>query len=338
MTAVQPLVSVVIPLFNDAGSIGAVLSGLAAQRDAPAFEVIVVDDGSQDEGPEIARGQGVLVETQTNAGPAAARNRGADLALGEIVLFLDADCTPPATWVRDMVAPIREGGFQAVVGTICAANDGPVPRIVQAEVEGRYAGMRQAENGVDFIAAPSCGFRRAVFQEIGGFDTSLRQAEDVEIAYRTRARGHRIAFVDTVPVAHEHQRGLGEFLRVKHRRAVGRMEVFARFPEKLRADSWTPMSLKLQFGFMGLAVMSVAVWPWLGMVGVGITLVLLLACGLAGAGDINQMQGDLRDLTGGPLALIYGIGFVLGRALMILLAVVRVKLRARLMRKGGTHG
>ncbi|MCT4558960.1 MAG: glycosyltransferase family 2 protein [Pelagimonas sp.] len=333
----QTEISVVIPLYNDAGSIGAVLEGLARQAGAPAFEVIVVDDGSRDDGPEIARAMGARVETQVNSGPAAARNRGAELARGQIVLFLDADCTPPTDWVRALSAPIRDGGFEASVGTICAANDGPIPRIVQAEVEGRYEGMRQATDGVDFIAAPACGFRRDVFEAIGGFDTALRQAEDVEIAYRTRARGHRIAFVDTVPVAHEHQTGLGEFLAVKHRRAVGRMEVFALFPDKMKSDSWTPMALKLQFGFMGLAVLSLVIWPWAGAMGVGLTLGLLLACACTGLPEILRMARDLRPVSGAVRALFYGVGFVLGRAFMILIAVARVKLRQRWPGRGAAH-
>jgi len=86
-------VSVIVPLFNKAPYIERALSSVAAQtyRD---FELIVVDDGSTDEGPRIVEAFTDLpihLIRQENAGPGAARNRGLELAQGELVAFLDAD-------------------------------------------------------------------------------------------------------------------------------------------------------------------------------------------------------------------------------------------------------
>lgn len=329
MTA--PTISVVIPLFNDASSILRTLTALKSQVDAPPFEVIVIDDGSRDGGPAAVRGfdapYPLHLVTQANAGPSAARNHGAQLAQGGRILFLDADCTPPPRWVAAMTDAMADGtGYTAVMGTITAALDGPVPRIVQAEVEERYARMRLATDGVDFIAAPSCGFHADVFRALGGFDETLRQAEDVDIAYRTTAAGHRIAFVDTVPVAHEHQTGWWEFIRVKHVRAMGRMEVFARHPEKQRHDSWTPMALKLQFAFTSAAVLALALW--IIFHGAFWPVVLSLALALFfGRDTIRDLGEKLADLTGPVQAHLIGAGFVMARALAILAAVARVKLR-----------
>lgn len=324
-----PEVSVVLPLYNDAASIPAVLAALAAQQTGRRREVIVVDDGSHDAGPALAAAAGARVISQANAGPAAARNRGAAEARGGIVLFLDSDCEPPPNWIEAMAGALDDPRFDAVMGTIRAANDGIVPRLVQGEVEERYQGMRAASDGVDFIAAPSCGFRRAVFLALGGFDRRLRQAEDVEIAYRTTAAGHRIAFVDTAPVAHHHQTGWAEFLRVKLKRARGRMEVFRLFPEKRRHDSWTPLSLKLQFGFAALSVPLALLTLLAG----GMAIWALAAClgglVLAGAASIRAIAARQAGLIGGARGALVGAAFVVARAYVILLAVAQVKLRPR---------
>jgi hypothetical protein len=86
-------VSVIIPLFNKAPYVARALASVAAQTYTD-FEVIVVDDGSTDEGPRIVEACNdahIRLITQENSGPGAARNRGLELAQGELVAFLDAD-------------------------------------------------------------------------------------------------------------------------------------------------------------------------------------------------------------------------------------------------------
>lgn len=90
----KPLkVSVIIPLYNKAPYVRRALDSVSAQTFAD-FEVIVVDDGSTDDGPAIARDYGdprCRLIQQTNAGPGAARNAGVAQAKGELIAFLDAD-------------------------------------------------------------------------------------------------------------------------------------------------------------------------------------------------------------------------------------------------------
>jgi len=326
MTAAPVQISVVIPLFNDASTIGAVLDALARQETVRSFEVIVVDDGSTDSGADQIEDRAQVLR-QANAGPSAARNLGAHEARGDIVLFLDADCIPPPSWVADLSLPLEEGHSQAAMGTIRMANDGVVPRLVQSEVEDRYRGMAATPGGIDFIAAPSCGFRRDVFLEIGGFDVRLRAAEDVEIAYRVTAAGHRIAFVDSAPVAHVHQTSWRAFVATKFARAKGRFIVFRRFPAKYRHDSWTPLSLKLQFAATAVAVpvliLGMLLSPWL----IVAATVLLLFAVILGWPLVRDTGDRLSDLAGHLGGLAIGAGYVILRSLIILSALAAVRVR-----------
>ncbi len=109
-------VSVVIPLFNKADFIGRALSSTLNQSHPP-LEVIVVDDGSTDAGPEIVRGfklDSVRLLKQPNSGPGPARNRGMREARGKYIAFLDAD----DEWSPDLLKTgiaFLEGNDAAVV-------------------------------------------------------------------------------------------------------------------------------------------------------------------------------------------------------------------------------
>src|SRR5437667_8237163 len=105
-------VSVIVPLFNKAPYIERALSSVAAQTHRD-FELIVVDDGSTDEGPRIVEAFTDLpihLISQENAGPGAARNRGLELAQGELVAFLDADDEWLPNYLSESVRLLDEYG------------------------------------------------------------------------------------------------------------------------------------------------------------------------------------------------------------------------------------
>lgn len=87
-------ISVVIPAYNAADTVGAAIES-CLQQTAPPFEIIVVDDGSSDETAKIATQyqQIRFISLSENAGPSAARNKGWNLATGDIIAFLDSDDT-----------------------------------------------------------------------------------------------------------------------------------------------------------------------------------------------------------------------------------------------------
>ncbi|MBC8492897.1 MAG: glycosyltransferase family 2 protein [Chloroflexi bacterium] len=102
-------VSVIIPAFNEEKYVGACLTSILAQTH-PAYEVIVVDDGSTDQTAEIVQSfDNVTLLRQRHAGPALARNLGAEHAQGRILVFVDADQTFSPTFLEKLVQPIVEG-------------------------------------------------------------------------------------------------------------------------------------------------------------------------------------------------------------------------------------
>ena len=100
--------SVIIPTFNEEGSIAGCISSLKNQN-YPDFEIIAVDDGSEDRTLGILKGSGVKVLREKHKGPGAARNLGAKHASGEILIFIDADMTFDKNFLRNLVKPILAG-------------------------------------------------------------------------------------------------------------------------------------------------------------------------------------------------------------------------------------
>ena len=108
------LISVIIPAFNEEGTIGECLNSIKNQS-YKQMEIIVVDDGSSDSTRNIVKGfSDIKLLTQSHKGPGQARNLGASNAKGEILIFVDADMTFDKNFIGDLVKPIVD---EKTIGT-----------------------------------------------------------------------------------------------------------------------------------------------------------------------------------------------------------------------------
>ena len=166
-------ISVIIPAYNAQETIQACLDAIGHQSvDRSRYEIIVVDDGSTDATWQVVnKCEGVRCITQANQGPAAARNRGAKEAKGEILLFTDADCKPNFYWVEEMIKPFSVNPDTAgVKGVYTTEQKEIVARFVQIEYEDKYDKMKK-DDFIDFIDTYSAAFKRTIFIRMGGYDT-----------------------------------------------------------------------------------------------------------------------------------------------------------------------
>lgn len=252
--------SVIIPTFNGALRIGNCLDALVRQTHHANVEVIVVNDGSTDHTPTVvSRYAGVRLVSQANAGPAAARNRGAIEACGEILLFIDDDCVPVSNWMTAMLEPFRDPEVVGGKGVYRSRQGAVIARFVQIEYEERYRPMERLEH-IDFVDTYSAAFRRDRFLEAGGYDTAfpVACAEDAELSFRMSARGWKMKFVPTAIVHHTHPDTLRNYLRKKYKFAYWRMLAVRKNPEKVVKDSHTPQIMKLQLVFAPALLLALA--------------------------------------------------------------------------------
>lgn len=182
------LVSIVIPVFNGARFVRDAINGALAQ-DHPAVEVIVVDDGSTDAtATVVAELTEVRYLWQDNAGPSAARNAGIEMSQGDFVTFCDSDDRFRPTKVSAQLAYLAS---HPEVGCVLVGHETFLePGIEQPSWEREESGTQPQ----------SAMVRRAVIDEVGGFDPSYRFAEGMEWLGRMRAAGVEIAVLEEVHV------------------------------------------------------------------------------------------------------------------------------------------
>jgi glycosyltransferase involved in cell wall biosynthesis len=203
-------VSVIICTHDRAKLLRRALRSLARQTLAPdQFEVIVVDDGSQDDTAQVCdalRSELAnlrYVTTGANIGLAAARNVGVAAAGGDYILFTDDDCIAQSDWVERMRARL---GKEAIVAGAVGTPSRPYLKLCH-NVAQFYGFMPCHEPGPKrFIAGANMGFRRSILDELPGFDQSLRYGEDIALILQAQGRGYRPCFAPDAIVTHDPER------------------------------------------------------------------------------------------------------------------------------------
>jgi len=252
----NPRFSIIVPAYNAEKTLSACLESLADQSVSEAnYEIIVVDDGSTDDTSKITNRFNVKYIFQTNQGPAAARNKGADAAAGQIILFTDADCVPDHNWIREMVSPFSDREVVGVKGAYKTRQTELAARFAQAEFDDRYD-LLQKSRSIDMIDTYSAAFKKDIFLNIGGFDQSFTVAnnEDTDLSYRLAAAGYKLVFNPAAFVYHTHSDTFIKYLKLKFRRGYWRMVVYRRYPDKAVKDSYTPAVIKIQTIVMALSL------------------------------------------------------------------------------------
>jgi GT2 family glycosyltransferase len=253
-------ISIIIPTFNGASRIGNCLDALLKQTPGRDVDILVVNDGSTDNTAEVVRGYpGVRLINQRNAGPAAARNRGALEARGMLLLFTDDDCVPMAGWLNAMIEPFDDPEVVGAKGIYRTHQKRLAARFVQIEYEDRYRLMAHLDC-IDFIDTYSAAFRRDRFLEMAGYDTSfpVACAEDVELSYRMSAQGWKMKFAPAAIVYHTHPATFTQYLKKKYKFAYWRVLAVRKNPSKAVKDSHTPQLMKLQLLFAPALLAAVA--------------------------------------------------------------------------------
>ncbi|MCV2365066.1 glycosyltransferase family 2 protein [Paucibacter sp. DJ1R-11] len=204
-----PFWSVVIPLYNKGPYIEATVASVLAQSD-PDFEIVVVDDGSRDEGPDRVAAMSdprVRLIRQANGGVSAARNRGIAEARGVFVAFLDGDdlyhpaclAVLKAAYERSPEIKILSGGYERVPHAQMADHLFKKMMIPQAHVLIRNLPLELLRSGMPFFTS-SVAVRRSSLMEMDEpFPVGESMGEDLDLWFRL-CEHEPIAWVD-MPIA-----------------------------------------------------------------------------------------------------------------------------------------
>lgn len=202
----QPFISVIVPVYNGGEFLNRCLDALFASAYQP-FEVIVVDDGSTDASSEISRAKGanVLSSERRQSGPAAARNVAAAQAVGDILLFVDADVVVEKDTLAKVAAQFQSNAeISALFGSY---DDTPFETNFLSQYRNlQHHFVHQNSNcEASTFWAGLGAIRRDVFCAVGGFDAEqfpVPSIEDIELGTRLCSKNYKILLAKEIQGKH----------------------------------------------------------------------------------------------------------------------------------------
>jgi glycosyltransferase involved in cell wall biosynthesis len=215
----RPLFSIVIPVFNDWALLDRCLQSLTQQTDGACFEVVIVDDGSDEPVPEfIGRWNDncpLTVTRVSHAGISAARNRGVQISRGSVLVFVDADCSLQPDCLAALSSTIANYPqhicFQLHLVGDCSQLVGKAEELRLASLQDH---MLQPDGRIRYLNTSGFAIRRsAVDPDKGVFDPAALRAEDTLLLATLMQRGELPVFVPDAVVQHAIPLSLIECIR-----------------------------------------------------------------------------------------------------------------------------
>jgi glycosyltransferase involved in cell wall biosynthesis len=209
-------VSVIIPARNAAATIGAQLDALSLQSYDGWWEVLVVDNGSNDNTAAVTgawRGRLANLRVIDASGancPGHARNVGCRASRGELLLFCDADDIVDGGWVTALAKGLRD--YPAVGGRIdrLALND---PTLLAWRPARPADALPDHFGFLPYAQGANCGVRKEVWSRLGGFSESLRYSEDVAFFWEIQLAGDQLGYIPGAVVHYRYRSSIRATMR-----------------------------------------------------------------------------------------------------------------------------
>lgn len=302
-----PTVSILVPAYNEEGTIVSAIASLLA-LDYPAFEIIVVDDGSSDATYVKAKEMegrhercSVMVFTQENGGKASALNLAFSHAAGDCMLFVDADSRLAPDALRLLTRRLEDPAVWGVAGQVTIRNrDNLLTRFQAIEYLFGNGGMRTALSRlglVTVVPGPIGLYRREVLEEVAALEWHDRGgrlpgplshatfAEDFELSLTVLALGGRVVYEPAANAYTKCPEDIATLMSQRYRWMRGTWQVYRIYRRHMRAMAWqrhrrlVPLMLALYpIDIFVAPVLNFMFWIFLAMAAAsGLSLSLILS-------------------------------------------------------------
>ena len=218
-------ISVIIPTYNRKSELAKLLCSLNNQTlPTSQFEIIVVDDGSNDGTEEwlmenmIQFKAKISFYTQIHGGPGAARNLGMEKAHSDIFAFTDTDCIAEPHWLEHLIKPFNSAKVGAAGGKEIINDKDPLLMrcfhylMTSPLTTGGLRGKKGKKLAHFYPRTFNMAISRKAFQATGGFK-KMFHAEDIELSYRIKQNRFDLVYEDSARVYHRRRNNLTQFLK-----------------------------------------------------------------------------------------------------------------------------
>lgn len=264
-------VSVVVATYNRHDLLARLLANLDEQTlDSRRFEAVVVDDGSKDDVRRAFEGlrfrYSLRIERQDNAGAAAARQRGVDVARGKIIVFLDDDMQVSPSFLAKHLE--KHASMGDVTRSVVLGRLRPDARLADMPLFERFYARVIAAHSDEFAAGGAqvrghniytgnVSMARALFIRAGGFDPAFRALEDEELGVRLEKIGAHFAFANEAESVHGSDwTSMTKWMARAHRDGVYQTKLAKKHPDVPESSPWRflPTLNPLSRPFMALSL------------------------------------------------------------------------------------
>ena len=250
--------SVIIPVYNDPRIEACILSLLRQDYPKESYEIIVVDNISDVSIQQIIQRFDVKYVRENRKGSYFARNKGLELAQGEIAAFIDADCVADPHWLSELLEGFKDPEVGGIGGKILKLEP---QNWVQANAEDlaeqqltlQYLPFHEAP----YIVTANAAYRMSILRSLEGFDTQFQSGGDVDLAWRVQAKGFKITTTPHALVYHAARETVRGYFKQFFNYALGHTLLYRKHRQ---TDGWNFFVNVYPFrGLIGLMLSSLPI-------------------------------------------------------------------------------
>jgi len=196
-------VSVIVPVYNDPRVEDCILSLLSQDYSKDLYEIIVVDNNSNDSTPEVIQRSNVKYLRENRKGSYFARNKGLEVASGEVAVFIDADCVADPHWLSTLLEGFKDSNVAGVGGKILKREPQTwVQTYAEDLAEQQLTPQYLPFHDAPYIVTANAAYRMPILRTLQGFDARFQSGGDVDLAWRVQAAGFTIVTAPDAIVYH----------------------------------------------------------------------------------------------------------------------------------------
>jgi GT2 family glycosyltransferase len=320
-----PMISVIIPTFNDSETIEMCLKTLSEQQ-YPHFEVIIVNDGSTDHSLEKIK-KAIksynkidfrLISFRFKRGVSLARNAAIKEARGKIFVFSDGDCYFEKNWLEQLIEPLQDP-----VNGCCGGPDQvpldstPKTKCIDYSMHSLFASgrIRRGTMNLAKYAPSGCNMavRRDVIERVGDFNPFLKiRGEEKELVHRIRQAGYAVVYVEWAWVWHHRRPTIKSFFIQTYRSGKARIDILRLYPDALEFAHLFPALITAGLLIGGILSFFNPMLRKIWLMACAVYLVLLFVDALNGALKLRMFRAlAIIPITSAVIHFGYGIGSII---------------------------